>query len=75
MLYDALMPILAKAVKDKAFGAKLLGDPNGTIRGAGVDIGQADVKLDWVESTNILNIHVKNGGADWNGGIFLQLEK
>ncbi len=73
--YDDLLPVVGKAINDSVFRDKLLADPNGVLRSNGVDIGKAVIKVDWVESTNMLNIHVANGGANWTGGIILNLEK
>ena len=74
-LYEDLTKQLARAITDPGYRQQLLRDPNGTLRGQGVDIGKADVSLNWLDSTNCLNIHVKHGGADWNGAILLKLEK
>lgn len=75
MLYDVVLGALGKALKDPAYRNKLLADPTATIKAEGADIGNAVVKMDWVESTNSLNVHVANGGADWSGAILLKLEK
>jgi hypothetical protein len=74
-LYDDLLSRVSKAIQDPGYRQTLLKDPNGTLRSEGVDIGKADVHLNWVESTNCLNIYVKNGGANWSGAVLLKLEK
>jgi len=75
MLYDVILSSLGKAIKDPAYRTKLLANPNATLKGDGADVGKAQIKLDWVESTNSLNVHVANGGADWSGAILLKIEK
>lgn len=74
-LYDDILKQLSRAITDTGYRQQLLKDPNGTLKSQGVDIGKANVDMTWVESTNSLNIHVKNGGADWSGAILLKLEK
>ncbi len=74
-LYDALVPALTKAIKDPAYRTKLLHAPDATLAADGVVLGHATVDMAWVESTNSLNIHVKNAGANWTGAILLKLEK
>ncbi len=75
MLYDQIAAALAKSAKDPAYRTKLLQDPNGTLTADGADLGQAKIKMDWVESTNALNILVENGGANWTGAIILNIKK
>ncbi|WP_029013119.1 hypothetical protein [Niveispirillum irakense] len=75
MLYDAILAALGRAIKDPSYRAKLLADPSATLKADGTDIGNAVVSLEWVESTNCLNVHVANAGADWSGAILLKLEK
>jgi hypothetical protein len=74
-LYDDLLKQLSRAITDPGYRQTLLTDPNGTLKAQGVDIGKADVNLQWIESTNCLNIYVKNGGANWSGAVLLKLEK
>ena len=74
-LYDALVPVLVKAVKDPSYRSKLLQSPDATIAAEGVAMGNAKVAMTWVDSTNSLNIQVKNAGANWTGSILLKLEK
>jgi len=75
MLYDAILAALGKAIKDPSYRAQLLQDPNGTLKAGGTDVGNAVINLEWVESTNCLNVHVGNAAADWSGAILLKLEK
>lgn len=74
-LYAALVPVLMKAVSDSAYRDKLLRSPNETISAEGIPMGPAKVDMSWVESTNCLNIQIKNAGANWGGAILLKLEK
>ena len=74
-LYAALAPVLMKAVGDSAYRDKLLRSPNETISAEGIQMGPAKVDMSWVESTNCLNIQIKNAGANWGGAILLKLEK
>jgi len=74
-LYDQLAAALARSAREPAYRDKLLRDPNGTLKGDGVDIGKAKVKMDWVESTNCLNVLVENGGANWTGAMLLNIKK
>jgi len=75
MFYDKLAGALARSAKDPAYRTKLLKDPNGTLTADGIDVGQAKIKMDWVETTNCLNILVENGGANWAGAILLTIKK
>lgn len=75
MLYEKLAATLAHAAKDPQYRFKLLKDPNATLRADGTDIGNANIKMDWVESTNALNVLVENGGANWHGAILLDIRK
>ncbi len=74
-LYDQLASALARSAKDPGYRTKLLQNPNGTLKADGVDVGQSKIKMDWVESTNCLNILVENGGADWTGSLILNIKK
>lgn len=75
IIAKSLWDVLGKAVNDDAFRQQLLANPTATIKAAGGDIGNASVKLDWVEGTNALNIVATNAGADWNGAVLLTLKK
>jgi len=75
MLYDTILAALGKSIKDPAYRNKLLANPDATLKAEGADMGKASVKLDWVETTNSLNVHIKNGGANWSGAILLKIEK
>ncbi|ABN86184.1 hypothetical protein GSH05_27305 [Burkholderia pseudomallei] len=75
MLYDDIVSALGKAVKDPGYRDKLLKDPNGTLKAEGADLGNSVTTLEWVESTNCLNVHVANGGANWSGAVLLKIEK
>lgn len=74
-LYGHLAGALVKCAGDPAYQKKLLQDPNGTLAADGVDVGQAKIKMDWVDGTNALNIVVDNAGANWNGALLLKLRK
>jgi hypothetical protein len=74
-LYEDLSKQLVRAISDQGYRQNLLKDPSGTLKSAGVDTGGAKVDLSWVESTNSLNIHITNGGANWSGAILLKIEK
>jgi hypothetical protein len=74
-LYAALVPVLMKAVGDSAYRDKLLRSPNETISAEGIPMGPAKIDMSWVESTNCLNVQIKNAGANWAGAILLKLEK
>jgi hypothetical protein len=74
-LYEALLKPLSKAIKDPAYRGKFFQDPNGTLKEEGVQIGNAQVSLDWVTSSNTLVVNVANGGADWNGAMQINIKK
>lgn len=63
MLYDDIVSALGKAVKDPGYRDKLLKDPNGTLKAEGADLGNSVTTLEWVESTNCLNVHVASSAA------------
>ena len=74
-LYDALLKPLSKAIHDPVYRGKFFQDPNGLLKEEGVPIGNAQVSLDWVGSSNTLVVNVANGGADWNGAMQINIKK
>lgn len=74
-LYDQLASAIAKSAQDPAYRNKLLADANGTLKADGVDIGGANITIEWTDITNVLSVLVENGGANWNGSIVLAIKK
>ena len=75
VLYEKLAATLARCAREPNYRDRLLRDPNGTLKADGVDMGAAKVKMDWIDSTNCMNVLVENGGANWNGALLLNIRK
>jgi hypothetical protein len=75
VLYEKLAATLARCARDTGYRDRLVRDPNATLKADGVDIGAAKIKMDWIETTNCMNVSVENGGANWNGALLLNIRK
>jgi len=58
-LYDQLASAIAKSAQDPAYRNKLLADANGTLKADGVDIGGANITIEWTDITNVLSVLVE----------------